>query len=250
MLELSVFDAILKEDYLGPIRSHINIANPLLKRLDSNSKDISGRKAIIPMEFGFNQGVGARKEKAILPSAGEGEYKVAEQKLKSYYGSMEMTGQTMRQSEKGDKGSFGRAIDIETKGLKNSLSLMLGHDFYMGHELGECIDQTVDIAATGITMEAKTNMEYFYKGMVLDFAVRSSGAYAETSAKSKERKIASVNKSAGLIKFVTNGDDSLDLDVGDILVRTNTYGACVQGLNDIIDSAGTLQGIDPVSFPS
>src|SRR3990167_3238513 len=171
MLDLSVFDAILKDDYLGPLVSRINIAHLLLKRLDVNTKDIAGRKAIIPMEFGFNQGVGARKEKAILPAAGEGEYKVAEQKLKSYYGSMELTGQTMRQSAKGDRGSFGRAIDVETKGLKNSLSLMLGHDFYMGHELGECTNQTVDISATGITMSAATNMEYFYKGMVLDFAV-------------------------------------------------------------------------------
>ena len=69
---LATANAILKEDYLGPLRSALNTSTPVLTRLDKNSRDIVGKEAWIPVELELNQGGGARAESAVLPAPGKG----------------------------------------------------------------------------------------------------------------------------------------------------------------------------------
>lgn len=70
----STIDAILKDDYLGPMRSSITEANVLYNQFQENSEDVYGRRAIIPIHRGRNAGTGSYTEGGTLPAAGSQKY--------------------------------------------------------------------------------------------------------------------------------------------------------------------------------
>ena len=55
-IDLSVADAVLKYDYIGPLREQLNTSALLLKRLVKNTRDIFGKSAVIPIELGLANG--------------------------------------------------------------------------------------------------------------------------------------------------------------------------------------------------
>ena len=72
---LSTFDAILKTQYLGPIREQLNSSSVLYSRLEKNEDSVVGKNFTIPLHYGRNEGVGARAEGGTLPAAGSQAYK-------------------------------------------------------------------------------------------------------------------------------------------------------------------------------
>ena len=66
---LSTFDAILKTQYLGPIREQLNSSSVLYSRLEKNEDSVVGKNFTIPLHYGRNEGVGARAEGGTLPDA-------------------------------------------------------------------------------------------------------------------------------------------------------------------------------------
>ena len=239
MMDLSVLSAILKEDYLGPLRSVLNVATPVLSRLVKNTKDIKGSEAVIPIRFRNQQGIGARAEKGVLPAAVDSVYKEARPVLKYYYGAVELTGQAVRQTEKGDKSAFLRAIDSEVKSLKESLPVAMAHDFYLGHRLATC---GVTGASTTVVLNDDSNMFYFEDGMRIDIVDAATGLTVVASGRV-------VNSMDAVNKTITISGAAVATAATDIVVRESTYGNCVTGLDSIIDSAGSLYGIDPASYP-
>jgi hypothetical protein len=238
MMDLAAANAILKEDYLGPLRNALNVSTPVLSRLEKNERDIVGKEAWIPIQMGLNQGAGARAENAVLPSAGENQYKEAKVSLKHYYGAMQVSGPVLRQTAKGDKGSFGRVVDLEAKGLKSILSLVLAHNFYLGHRLAFC---AASGPSTTVTLEAGTNMEYFYVNMLVDIGSAASSATSVATA----RTVTAVNKAAGTI--VISGA-AVTTIATDLVIRSGTFGACVTPLEDIVDDTTDIYGITTATF--
>lgn len=238
---LALANAILKEDYFGPVRDQINVSTPVYTRLNKNTRDIVGKEAWIPLRVGLNQGGGARAELANLPVAGRSDWKEAKVALKHYYGAMSVSGPVLRQTAKGDKGSFGRIVDMEAKGLKDLLGLLMAHDFYMGHKLASA---TAQGPVGTLTLAAGSNMEYFFAGMILDIVDGTTGVAV---ANGTAREVASVDKTAGTVTFT--GAANITTLATDILVRTATFGQCVNGLEDIISATGSLHGVDPALFP-
>lgn len=239
-VDLSIVDAILKEDYLGPIREEVNLATPVLPRIETNSRDIVGREAVIPFRMELPQGAGARAEKAILPPATSSVYKEARVPLTYYYGVIEATGQSIRQTNKGDKGSFGRTTELEMKGIKDLLKLLTAHDVYLGDNLGDTIVDGVNDPDLIVTLGTQANMEYFFVGMRVDVLNAAFVTIADSAV------IASVDKAA---KTVTvTGVAAFTTIAGGRIVREDTFGVSLNGLFDLIGT-GTLYGIDPVLFP-
>lgn len=236
---MSTADAILKEDYLGPLRSALNVATPILDSLVKNSRDIVGREAWIPVEMGLSQSGGARSETGILPAAGQGIYKELKVALKHYYSSLAATGFVIRQTNKGEKGSFARIVDLEVKGLKKMLSLILAHDFYLGHTLGAC-------AASGpsntVQLVAGTNMEYFFVNMIVDVVDATTGV---PTANGQGVTVTAVDKALLTIDVSGAGVTTL---VTDIVVRESTFGQTVTSLFDIVDDTVDIHGVTTSSF--
>lgn len=49
---LSTFDAILKTQYLGPIREQLNSSSVLYSRLEKNEDSVVGKNFTIPLHYG------------------------------------------------------------------------------------------------------------------------------------------------------------------------------------------------------
>lgn len=246
--DLTVANALLKDDYKGPMRNQINTATPLWDRLEKNTEDISGRQAIIPLEMSIDQGGGARKEKAILPDARDGEYEEAKSKLKSYYGNMAVTGQVMRQTEKGVTGTFARIVDVKAKSMTRLLKTILAHDLYLGDALAvtkagdannviELLDGATD----------NTNMVYFKKNMLVD-VVANDG----TTLLASDARVSVVDKANKTITIVDK-DTGADVNITEEtptgkVIRAGTLGAAMTSLDEIIDDVADIYGITTADF--
>src|SRR3990167_7602876 len=107
---MSNYDAVLKEVYVGPIREQLMQEKVLLEKVQRNSKDMEGKYGVIPLHTSRNQGTGARPDAGTLPTAGQQGYTVSKWKMKYNYGRFKVTGPTIKAS-KGDKGAFTKAVD-------------------------------------------------------------------------------------------------------------------------------------------
>lgn len=237
---IATANAILKEDYLGPLRTTLNTVTPVFQRLDKNTRDIVGKEAWIPLEMALNQGAGARAELAVLPTAGRTTFQELKVPLASYYGSMSISGQVMRQTAKGDKGSFGRIMDLEAKSMRRTLGLVLGHDVYLGSKLS---DNGVTAASTTVVLASNANMEYYFEGMVVDIVITTTGVKITDG---DSRTITAVDRTAKTITFAgavvtTTGLNSVH--------REDTFGAAVTGLFDIIDDTADIYGVITANQP-
>ena len=61
-LNRSDADAVLKDFYLPGVRSVLNSEVFLLSQMENNSEDVEGRAAVLSINVGRNQGIGARGE--------------------------------------------------------------------------------------------------------------------------------------------------------------------------------------------
>ena len=109
---LSTFDAILKTQYLGPIREQLNSSSVLYSRLEKNEDSVVGKNFTIPLHYGRNEGVGARAEGGTLPDAGNQAYKECIVPMKYQYGRIQITGPTIK-AARSNEGAFLRAVDSE-----------------------------------------------------------------------------------------------------------------------------------------
>lgn len=128
---LQTIDSILKTQYLGPVREQLNNATVLLNRIDKDQDSVVGKNFTIPVHFGGNTGVGSAGENAVLPTAGNQQYKDTIVPMKYVYGVINLTGPTIK-AAKSNEGAFLRAVESEMKGvtldLKKKLNKMLWGD--------------------------------------------------------------------------------------------------------------------------
>jgi len=123
-LQTGSFGDILKTRYLDPINDEVVRAHVLLDRLEKNSEDVSGEFAHIPLIAGRNPAVGSRTDTAgggpKLPAHGAQTYDRATFTMGLHYGRGSVSGAIRRKSR--DKaGAFAEALDLEMKGLMQSL---------------------------------------------------------------------------------------------------------------------------------
>lgn len=239
-------DAVLKDFYLDPARNILNNKVFLLSQIEKNEEDIEGRRAVLSINTARNQGVGARKERENLPTAGQQGWSEERVTLKYLYGRIELSGPVMR-STRSDRGSFVRAIDSETKGVVRDLRSDVNRQLY-----GVSTGQIVTLAAgastnTGTVQNSTpTKMRQLQIGMFIDI-----GTPATPFVRAQNRKITAVNSTAGT--FVFDGA-AITITVGDMVSRTGSGGTGVDqreltGLQTQIAATGTLWNIDPTVAP-
>lgn len=114
-LTFATADAVLKEDYHGPVQDQLNNSNILLAQVEKNTEDFVGRRFITPLHVSRNTGVGARLENTTLPTAGNQGYRDILGPVRSMYCRIQLTGQTI-EAMKNDRGSFIRALSPEMSG--------------------------------------------------------------------------------------------------------------------------------------
>ncbi len=124
-LQTAAFVDLMKTRYIDPINDQVVRAHVFLDRLEKRDNyEMSGNFAVIPLIMARNPAVGSRKDSAgggpKLPAPGRQTYDAATYEIGLHYGSGSVSGAVMRKS-KDKAGAFARALDIEMRGLLQSL---------------------------------------------------------------------------------------------------------------------------------
>lgn len=246
-LTRSTADAVLKEFYLPGIRSILNNQMFLLSQIETNSEDIEGRRAVLSINTGRNNGIGARAEMGTLPDAGHQGYSEERISLKYNYGRIQLSGPVIR-SMGSDRGSFTRAIQSETQGVTRDLRNDVNRQLYAD---GTGVIATLNSAGSGntatLTAPTAAQKRQLQVGMVIDI-----GTVANPVATATGRTITAVNTTAGT--FVFSGT-AVAITAADKVTRVGSGGTGVTqkevtGLAAQIASSGTLWNIDPTAIPA
>jgi len=119
-LDITAFNAVLKEVYIGPVRDNLNSKTVLLYRLSRNEEDTAGKIAIVPIRTGRNEGVGAIGEGGYLADPQTDTYNRAQVPMRFNYGRFLVNGPTIAAS-RNDRGAFSPAVDISLDNLVTDL---------------------------------------------------------------------------------------------------------------------------------
>lgn len=244
-LNLSAADSALKEDYQPAIREQLNQEIMMLNQIESNSRDVEGRRAVLSIHTGRNNGVGARAEAGTLPTAGSQSYAEERVTLKYNYGRIQVTGPVIR-AMKSDSGSFVRAIESEVNGVVNDLKRDVNRQIF--NDSNGTIAQCASVSSADVTLTSPTatQLRQLEVGSKVDIgAVDSPTDHANGS------EITAINTSTGVITLSPAA--SAGVGSSDYVFRhgakSSTSGATYEltGLQAIVNSSGTLFNIDPTS---
>jgi hypothetical protein len=238
-------DSVLKEFYLPGIRKILNNTVFLLTQIESNSEDIEGRRAVLSINTGRNQGIGARAEGELLPAAGQQGYAEERVWLKYNYGRIQLTGPVIR-SMGSDKGSFTRALQSETEGVTRDLRKDVNRQIF-GQSTG-VIAQAASNAGQVITLTAPTPTQLRQLGIGMTVDV---GTVANPQLHGTAVVITAVNTAAGTITVTgTLGT----VAATDFIFRATPAPFVagqreITGLQTQIAASGALWNIDPAVWP-
>jgi len=245
MTTMSTVDALLKEVYESPVREQVNQDVVALRRVTKDNSNITtevgGKYVVFPVHMTRNSGIGARSELGALPVAGQQGHLASKVSLKYQYGTIQLTGQTMKLADSNYQ-AFASVLDNEVTGLGKDLAKNLNQEIY-GDGLGGRATASANSAAGVVTCAGgteKLNVGYYY-----DIVDPATGTPRVVGG---NQYLAS--KTATTATFtVTNGGAASTIAVtsGDIIVITGSYGKEWTGLNKIIAATGSLQQIDPAT---
>jgi len=250
----SAFDAVLKEFYIGPIRSQLNAKTRLLSdftKADIEQLEWQGRVAIVPLRSSRNVGTKAAAEEGLLPTAGRQGYAKLSIPMRFLYGRIELTAPVMKAS-RANPGSFARAMQSEQEGLVDDLARQRNR---MLAGAGSGILALANGAGSGATalivdspggVAGATNGTRFLKaGMVIaihDFAAPATVIDALVT-------ITSVDSATQVTIPSSTWDDNAAITLGVTSGGTNegSYNIEPVGILGIVDSTtylSTIHGID------
>jgi len=245
-LTLALADAVLKEDYKGPLRKQINDMNVLSAQVAKNRDDIYGRRAVIPLQISRNTGVGARLEGETMPTAGNQGTVDQLVSLRSNYGRIRLTRQVISRMEK-DRGAFERAVVLEMDGMRDDT----GRD-YNRQEWGTSDGVIAQCGASGpsttvtlATTTAEQLLVNFAEGMSVDI-----GTVANPQLVASARTITAVDFTN---KTITISGAAVTVTNVDFVFRAGSGGSGANqreltGIQTMVSDTGALFSVDPATY--
>jgi hypothetical protein len=246
---LATVTGILKEVYDGKLREQLNSEVVLLKRIQRNgggstiSTNVGGKYTVFPIHVGRNTGMGGRRENENLPLAGNQATAPAQVRLKYLYGSVMITGQTLRLASK-DPQTFVAGIDLEMNGIKTDLSKDLNRQVF-GDGTG-AIATTSTAGASPTSLTITSGIQWLQVGELVDVYTPATLAADSAPKSGSPVTVTGVDQAAGTATLAAN---SVTTAAGDVLVRTGSANREWTGLKAIVNNTGTLYAIDPVAYP-
>ena len=244
---ISTVGGILKEIYEDDIAMQLNDDCVILNRIEKASgnvqSEVGAKYVTFPVHVSRNNGLGARREKEVLPVAGNQGTTAARVGLKYLYGAVGMTGQTFDLVETNYQG-FMSAMDLEMNRLKEDLAVDLNRMVY-GNATG-VVATTSTVGATG-TLTITSGLYQLQIGEILD-GFTAAQLIAETPKGTVT--ITGINAAAGTI---TVTPATVTWAAGDVLTRKGNANREWSGLGAMVNSAATstavYENIDPTQFP-
>jgi hypothetical protein len=251
-LTLQAADAVLKEDYKGPVAEQLNNANVMLAQVERNSEDIVGRRWVTPLHVGRNRGVGARAEMADLPRPGHQQYDSVFGAFRSMYARIELTGQSIEAMKK-DRGSFIRALRPEMEGA--TTDAMRDYCRQIWGTSNGVIAAVASAAGAVVTLAPGTRedqLRHLEEGFLVDFGTLANpvagGAEYEVVAVDYDALTVTLDRpataAAGQFAFRAGGGG-----VSDQSGRPDDGQVELTGLQNMIDDTSVLHTLDPADEP-
>lgn len=229
---LTTFDDVLKYDYLGPIQEQFANSNILMKRLERNSEDVGGKKAVVPLHKSRNTGVGSRADGGALPTAGNQGYDTADYNCAYTYGRIQISGPTIKAS-RSNKYAFVKAVDSEIQGTLKDLKDDVNRQLH-GDGTGQLCLLNGD-PGTGTTLTADNpGTMYLSAGMKLHIVAPNSTTAGDFRSNVGEKTVASKTSATAVEVSTAFHADAAD---NDIVVRSNNYRLEMMGLKGIVKSS-------------
>lgn len=243
-LDLTSFDAALKQHYTNDtVQMMVYKDNPLLA-LVSKMEDFGGRNLPIPLIYGNPQGRSATFTNA--QSRGQ----VTSSKLEDFvltrvkdYSIATIDNETLEAS-KGNANAFMEAATVEIDGAINSLTRSLAISMYRDSSgyIGQLDAEPAETSGTFVMiLKSSEDVTNFEVGQVLvAFAAKSGGSAKTSDGSDANWEIAAVNRSSGEITLTGTYNSSGNLAANDYLFIEGDRGLKLSG----------LEGWVPPSAPS
>lgn len=236
---LTTITPYLKEIYQGRIREQLNSDTKTLKRIMRSSSgvtsEVGGKYVTFPIHTRRNSGLGSRNEMEALPTPGQQGHAAARIGLKYGYGGIQLTGQAIALSDTDSK-AFAKTLDTEVDGLKTDIQKDMNRQVYGDGTGAIGVVSTVTTAAAVTVSDARL----FQIGEVVDLITLPS------TVTQSARTVTGINLSTGVVSL---SGASITSVVGQLLVRSGSFGREITGLAAIVAATGTLYNVDPSVEP-
>lgn len=245
---LALADAVLKDDYQGPVAKQINDECKLATQVAKNTKDFFGRRAIIPCVMTRNTGVGSRLENETLPAAGAQGTVTQIVPLRSHYGRIRLSRQVISRMNS-DRGAFLRATALEMDGLKSDAARDYNRQLW-GTSDGILATCSTTTAATTVVLATTTPEQVLVnlaEGIKVDIG-DNAGATPQSVA---------ANRAVSNVNFTTPGFDidgsAVTTSSSNCVYRAGSGGTGASqreltGVQTIVKATGTLFGISATTY--
>ena len=227
------FDKALKDLYLPRLLATVNTGRVLSEHLrrDTSLTDVSGRKAMVPVNIRPSQAVGARDGDgtAALPSPQSQTFVGVEIPYAYNYATIRLTHPVIV-SSKNDKGAFVRAVGAEMDGIRRDLKNDVNRQWFGDGTgwLGTIASSTSTVTTLELDPDHRVKV-----GMVIDsFADKTTGAQQMNSV---SVTAVSGNNLTIASSAVTNGH---------FVFREDSRGNEMMGLLGIVENGQSSNGAD------
>lgn len=250
-LTLAAADAVLKEDYKGPVVDQLNNGNVLLAQVERNSEDFVGRRFVMALHVGRNSGVGARGEGGTLPTAGSQQYDNTFGPVRSMYARIQLSGQTIEAMKK-DRGSFIRALRPEMEGATRDAKRDYCRQLWGTSNGRICGVNTVNSTTLTPAGIRQDQLRHLDEGFLIDI-----GTAADPDSIASGRSVTSVDYDAG--SFVISGA-AVNVTAGTHFVSRHGAGGAsdnsgnpddgqleLTGLQTMVSDTAVLHTLDPAT---
>src|SRR3990167_2670498 len=248
-LNLTVFDAVLKDDLEATVAKELNLEVKLLGKFEKKSDKFVGGNAVQPVHIRRNEGVGARGDGEALPAAGHQVHQRAAVPLRYNYGSIQLTGPTLKASQS-SSGAFINALESEMDGMKDNLRSDINRQ--LNHTgigtLGVVQDDLDGDAVIGFDVYSdageagEPGNRFFRPGMLVDFINPATGLASNANPHTVSARGATIDNVTFTAVIAAGGAG--DVAANDIAVKQGSYNREIQGLIEAVSAVGIYMGID------
>lgn len=246
-LTLDLADAVLKEDYHGPLRKQINDSVAITAQMTKNRETLVGRRAILPCHMSRNTGVGSRLEGEALPTAGNQGTVDQIVTLHYHYGKVRLTKQTITRMAS-DRGAFINATKLEMEGLKSDCVRDMERQVTgtSNGVIATCGTTAATTVVQLLTSTPEQTLVNLYEGAVIDI-----GTVANPQAVAANREVTDVDFT-NLTITISGAAVSTTSGTHFIFRQGNGGSGTSQrentGLQTMVAATGALFGIDPATY--
>jgi hypothetical protein len=248
-------DAVLQNDYIGPVREALNQKAVLMFNADTEDEgssvpsstdsdvtfrgiareseqlEFAGRQYIIPVHMSRNEGGGAIDEGGPIPTAGQQGWTDLSDNLRHVLWSIELTRFAIRLSAR-NEGAFLKLLEAETKGATKDMRKDVNRMAY-GNQTGTLAAVTAD-GANQVTVDT---VQYLRVGMRIDLIDSTN----DTVLNGTLLAITAINDST---KVVTYSGTDVTATTNHRICRRGSWKKEINGLGKLVDSTGTVHGVD------